>query len=256
MIKRGDGMFQQERLDEIMKILKKNQYVTVEYLVQEIRYSPASIRRDLTVLEKQGLVTRSYGGVTLKNANASPFRFRQHSMKIAKNAISKKAAELVNDGDVVFLDGSSTTQYMGHFLTEKKNITVLTSNMILANFLSENGVRVYCTGGRVVEYPGILGGEFMLEMLQKFNVDIAFFSTIAFGSDGTVRTLGEGGLHIYQVYRACAKKLAYLCGSDKIDAPSQFSFMTLEQIDYFISDTQLPEETKKRYPNTTYICTK
>ena len=47
-------MYQQERMDEIMRILKKNHYVTVDYLVKEIKYSPASIRRDLTLLEKQG----------------------------------------------------------------------------------------------------------------------------------------------------------------------------------------------------------
>lgn len=249
-------MFQQERLDEIMKILKKNHYVTVEYLVQEIRYSPATIRRDLTTLEKQGLVTRSYGGVSFKNANVSPFRFRQHSMKIAKNAIAKKAADLVNEGDVVFLDGSSTTQYIGHFLPGKKNITVLTSNMILANYLSENGITTYCTGGRVVEYPGILGGAFMLEALSKMNADIAFFSTSAFATDGKVLTPGEGGVQAHRVYREHTKKLVYLCGSDKIDAPSKFVSMTLDEIDYFISDAALPDETKQRYPNTTFICTK
>ena len=113
-------MYQQERMDKIMKILKKNHYVTVDYLVKEIKYSPASIRRDLTLLKKQGLITRSYGGVTYKDANTSPFRFRQHSMKTAKNAIAKKAASLVKNGDVVFLDASSTTQYMCRFLTEKK----------------------------------------------------------------------------------------------------------------------------------------
>ena len=155
-------MYQQERMDEIMKILKKNHYVTVDYLVKEIKYSPASIRRDLTLLQKQGLITRSYGGVTYKDANISPFRFRQHSMKTAKNAIAKKAASLVKNGDVVFLDASSTTQYMCRFLTEKKGITVLTCNMLLADFLSEHGINTYCTGGRVVEYPGILGGSFML----------------------------------------------------------------------------------------------
>jgi len=94
-------MYQQERMDQIMKILKENHYVTVEYLVEKIRYSPASIRRDLTLLEKQGLVKRSYGGVTLGDANISPYRFRQHSMKVAKNAIAKRAADLVKDGDTV-----------------------------------------------------------------------------------------------------------------------------------------------------------
>lgn len=249
-------MYQQERMDEIMRILKKYHYVTVDYLVKEICYSPASIRRDLTILEKQGRVTRSYGGVTLRDANISPFRFRQHSMKLAKNAMAKKAADLVQEQDVVFIDGSSSTQYIGHFLTEKKGITVVTSNMILANYLCENGITTYCTGGKVVDYPGILGGQLMLDTLAKFNVDIAFFATAAFSTDGRLLTRGEGTVQYHRAYREHSKKLVFLCGSDKFDMPGQFVSMTLEDVDYFISDGQLPEQTKRKYKNTQFICTK
>ena len=112
-------MYQQERMDQIIKILKKYGYVTVDYLVDQIRYSPASIRRDLTLLEKQGLVVRSYGGVSLKDSRGTPFKFRQHSMKTEKNAIAKFASSLVKNGDTIYIDTSSTTQYIGHFLTEK-----------------------------------------------------------------------------------------------------------------------------------------
>ena len=248
-------MYQQERMDEIMKILKKYNYVTVDYLVKEIKYSPASIRRDLTLLEKQGFITRSYGGVTYKDANISPFRFRQHSMKTAKNAIAKKAASLVKNSDVVFLDGSSTTQYMGHFLTEKKGITVVTCNMMLADFLSEHGVNTYCTGGKVVEYPGILGGSFMLESLEKFNIDIAFFSSTAFNLKGQILALDERGTLNHRTYRKYSKKAVYLCGSDKFDTDGKFVSLTLGDIDYFISDKPLSEDTTKNFKSTTFLCT-
>ena len=142
-------MYQQERMDQIMKILKKYHYVTVDYLVNEIRYSPASIRRDLVLLEKQGLVVRSYGGVSVKDDRGTPFRFRQHSMKVEKNAIAKRAATLVKNGDTVFLDSSSTAQYMGPYLIDKKGLTVITSNMTLAMYLYEHGITTYCTGGMV-----------------------------------------------------------------------------------------------------------
>ena len=125
-------MYQSERMDEILKILKKYHYVTVDYLVEQIRYSPASIRRDLTMLEKKGLVKRSYGGVEIKSDTSIPFIFRQHSMKLAKNSIAGRAAELVRDNDTVFIDGSTSAQYLGHFLVNKKNITVITNNMLLA----------------------------------------------------------------------------------------------------------------------------
>ena len=249
-------MYQQERMDEIMKILKKNHYVTVDYLVKEIKYSPASIRRDLTLLQKQGLITRSYGGATYKEANISPFRFRQHSMKSAKNAIAKKAASLVKNGDIIFLDGSSTTQYMGQFLVDKKGITVITCNMLLAVFLSEHGINTYCTGGRVVEYPGILGGEFMIDSLSNFNFDIAFFSSAAFNLNGQILSLGEGGVRNHQNFRKHTKQLVYLCGSDKFSSEANFVSLTLNDVDYFVSDKSLPENLKQNFKTTTFICTK
>ena len=248
-------MYQQERMDEILKILKKYNYVTVDYLVKEIKYSPASIRRDLTLLEKQGFITRSYGGVTYKDANISPFRFRQHSMKTAKNAIAKKAASLVKNGDVVFLDGSSTTQYMGHFLTEKKGITAVTCNMMLADFLSEHGINTYCTGGKVVEYPGILGGSFMLESLEKFNIDKTFFSSTAFNLKGQILALDERGTLNHRTFRKYSDTLIYLCGSDKFDTEAKFISLTLKDIDYFISDKPLPDNTTTPFETTTFLCT-
>lgn len=248
-------MYQQERMDEILKILKKNHYVTVDYLVKEIKYSPASIRRDLTLLQQQGLITRSYGGVTYKDANISPFRFRQHNMKTVKNAIAKKAASLVKNGDVVFIDNSSTSQYIGHFLIDKKDITVVTCNMLLADFLSEHGINTYCTGGRVVEYPGILGGNFMLESLTKFNIDIAFISSTAFNSKGQIVSLSETGVLNHQAFRKYSNKLVYLCGSDKFDTEGKFVSLTLADIDYFISDKNLPENLKQNFKTTTFICT-
>ena len=246
-------MYQQERMDKIMSILGKFRYVTVDYLVEQIRYSPASIRRDLTLLEKQGLVTRSYGGVTLKNANASPFRFRQHSMKVVKKSICKRAAALVKDNDVVFIDGSSTVQYMGPFLLNKKGITVITSNMILADLLSEHGIETYCTGGKVVEYPGILGGQILSDTLARFNIDIAFFSSKAFDLSGRILTGGESVSQNHLAFRKHSKKLAYLCGSDKFDGEARFTSLALDEVDYFISDGEIPKQLKEKYKNTAFI---
>ena len=248
-------MYQQERMDQIMKILKENHYVTVNYLVEEIRYSPASIRRDLTLLEKQGMVVRSYGGVMLGDSNISPFRFRRHSMKIAKNAIAKKAATLVKENDIIFLDGSSTAQYMGHFLTDKKNITVITCNINLADFLSEHGITTYCTGGKIIGYPGILGGDIMINSLSSFRVDIAFFASAAFSPDGQILAMGEGGVSCHHAFRKCAKQLAYLCGSDKFGANGKFASFDLNKVDYFISDKSVSDELKQEYKNTTFLCT-
>ena len=207
------------------------------------------------MLEKQGLVTRSYGGVTYKDPNISPYRFRQHSMKHAKSAIAKKAASLVKNGDVIFIDGSSTTQYMGRYIIEKNGITVVTCNMMLADFLSEHGVNTYCTGGMVVEHPGILGGPLALEMLSKFNFDIAFFSSTAFDMQGRILSLGERGVQNIKSCRDNSKELVYLCGSDKFGAEAKFVALMLDEVDHFISDAEIPSELKEKYSTTTFLCT-
>lgn len=248
-------MYQQERMDQIMKILKKNHYVTVDYLVNEIRYSPASIRRDLTLLQKQGLVVRSYGGVSIKDDRGTPFRFRQHSMKLAKNSIAKRAAALVKNGDTVFLDSSSTTQYMGPYLTDKKGIIVITSNMTLATYLHEHGITTYCTGGKVCEYPGILGGELIGRTLTLFNIDIAFFSSVGIDSDGKILVTSETALKNNEVLRETSKKFVFLCGSDKFNAKARYNSLTFDDIDYFVSDGDVGEEIKNKYKNTVFICT-
>lgn len=245
-------MYQSERMDEIMKILKEYHYVTVDYLVEKIRYSPASIRRDLTLLEKQGLVKRSYGGVEIKSENSTPFVFRQHSMKNAKNKIGEQAAKLVNDGDTVFIDGSSTAQYIGHFLIHKKDLTVVTNNMTLASYLSENGIVVYCTGGFVSELPGIVSGDITNDTFSKFHADIMFFST-----SGVDNGVIYGNNEIYKQHQRImlenSDKKVYLCGSDKIGSKKNMIICSLDDIDYFISDGKIDKSLTEKYKNTEFV---
>lgn len=245
-------LYQSERLEEILKILNRYHYVTVDYLVEKIRYSPASIRRDLTILEKQGLVKRSYGGVEIKKESYTPFKFRQHSMKTEKNSMAEKAAELVRDNDTVFIDGSTTAQYLGHYLLNKKNITVVTNNMILASYLSENGIKVYCAGGYVHENPGVLAGEITNRTFSSFHADITFFSSLGF-DNGYIYTSNEFFLQHHSIMVENADKRVFICGSDKIGVKKNFIVCDLDKIDYFISDGILDDNIMLKYNNTEFI---
>ena len=98
-----------------------------------------------------------------------------------------------------------------------------------------------------MEYPGILGGNLMLDSLKKFNIDMGFFSATAFNSKGQIFSLGESGLFNLQAFRKYSNKLVYLCGSDKFEAEGKFIGLTLSDIDYFISDKNLPESLKQNF---------
>ena len=247
-------MYQQERMNEILRILKSTHYATVDYLVEKIRYSPASIRRDLTLLEKQGLVKRSYGGVEINQENATPFKFRQHSMKSAKNKMAEYAATLIKDGDIVFIDGSTTTQYLGHYLTGKKDICVITNNMMLASYLNENGIEVYCTGGLVTEAPGTLSGMITAKVFASFHANIMFFSTDGIDSNGTITIKPEGYYMHNRAMLDNSDKHVYMCSSDKIGRSVKIVQCDLGEVDYFISDKNMESELMEKYKDIQFIC--
>lgn len=95
----------------------------------------------------------------------------------------------------------------------------------------------------------------MLESLTKFNIDIAFFSSTAFNLKGQILSLDERGTLNHRTYREHSKKLAYLCGSDKFDTEGNFVSLTLNDVDYFISDKNLPEDINRNFKTTTFLCT-
>ncbi len=246
-------MFPKERHDEIIRILKLVHYTTVDYLVEQLHFSPATVRRDLSLLEKQGLVKRSHGGVELNKESETPFIFRQHSMKSEKLKMGKAAASLIKDGDLVFLDGSTTVQYIGHFLEGKKDITVVTNNLLLASHLAEKGIEVYCAGGKITELPGTASGMLTASAFSSFKADIMFFSTDGIDNDGVITIKPEGYFLHNNAMLAGSAAHVYLCGSDKLGRHSKIVQCDLSKVDYFISDGELPDETKKKFSNTKYI---
>jgi len=136
-------MSYRDRQKQIIEILEKQGYVTVKYLTDALHYSSATINRDLNALQSQQLVTRSYGGVELVRAPYVPVFFRTHKMHAEKKYIGRAAASYVKDGDTIFIDGSTTAQCMEQYLIHRKNLTVVTNNIVLAANLSEYEIKTY-----------------------------------------------------------------------------------------------------------------
>lgn len=248
-------MYQKERLEMIMQILSKNGYVTVKYLTDQMHYSIATINRDLNILESQGLVIRSYGGVEAKNATSIPFVFRQHKMKKIKNKISTAVDAYVNDGDTLFIDGSTTTYFMAEGLALKKDLTVITNNMLLASHLCEYGVNVFCLGGKVVEVPGILYSEATVEAASHYRADKAFFSAGYFNENGEI--LSDSSLYssLLKTILKNSKESFFLADSKKFDKDKKAHYCLgdFSMVNYVISDYEFSDKIKESFPDTSFI---
>ncbi len=237
----------------ILNILRGNGYVDVRYLCDKIGYSKATINRDLNLMAKQKLIVRSYGGVELIEKQDIPLIFRYHKMKKEKKRICKAAAELVKDGDVIFIDPSSTTEYMAPYLVDKKNITVITSNIAIVAYLSDlPEIKTICLGGEIFEPPSMLGGDLCVKNALEYKADKFFFSTHSINDNGE---LGGGGRYnlITTVMAHNSKEVIYLVDHEKVNLPSKSVVMTADSVDIIIADYIFDEKFKEKYNRTKFI---
>lgn len=242
----------QKRIDLILNIIKEQGYVTVKYLCDELHYSTATINRDLNDLQNKKLIVRHYGGAELASKKGTPLVFRYHKMRPVKRVIAKKAAELIKDGMTVFIDGTTTTQYIGQYIKPYKNLTVITNNLNLVSHLSEQGISCICLGGKVFEPPYMLGGPDTAAHARSYTADIAFFSTNSFSTDGKI--LGGDGYHdLHKAMIANSTKSVFLADHEKINNPANRILCELSDINVIITDYVFSDEVKAKYANTEFI---
>ena len=246
-------MTKKQREDAILEILKKQGYVTVKYLCDMLHYSSATINRDLNDLQSKKLIKRSYGGVELVKTKAVPLIMRFHKAKKEKRIIAKRAAEFVTDGDRIFIDGSSTTQYMAQYLINKKDLTVISNNAAIITFLCEHNVNCICLGGSVMEIPCVLGGDITVENASRYMVNKAFISVGALTEEGTV----AGGYYLlHKTMLKNSKQSFLLIDHEKINREYTFSTCSLEDIDTVVSDYHFTEHTRSLFPKTQFVLAK
>lgn len=249
-------MYQQERLNRIMQIIRQNGYVTVKYLTSTLHYSNATINRDLNILAGQKLVHRTYGGVEWIEQKGVPLPFRYHKMRAEKLRIAKEAAKFVEDGDTIFIDASTQTELMAGFLTDRKNLTVITNNVAIVTRLSEYNINIVCLGGKVVEPPYMLDGTETAENAATYQADKLFFSTYGFNDTGEIGIGETTYFALHKVMLRNAKKAYFLADHDKLSTPEKrFSrvLCSFEKVDAVISDHSFNEATKAVYPDTTFV---
>lgn len=235
-------MYKCEREDEILAILSETEYATVEYLARKMNISPSSIRRDLKNLEERALVTRSYGGVKIASAGGKhiPFSLRSHENSLQKKQIAKAAARLVNAGDVVFIDGSSSAYFVAELLPSIGSVTVITNSIDVMNCLSRYDIKLYCPGGIVsTENKTVLVGGYTQSFLKGIHADVAFFSVQAVKEDGSFYDCYSEEVAVRNILMQNADRRVLLCDSSKWNRSSTFYQGHVRDIDYVVSDQDL-----------------
>lgn len=166
---------------DILNIIRKEVSVEILDLAEHLEVSPSTIRRDLRYLESQGLLRRISGGAIIESLPEPPFGIRRVSRRRQKDLIGRKAAEWVADGDVIFLDGGTTTEFMVPYLVEKTDLTIVTPALNVANALSNHpqDFKTIVVGGELHVESQTFTGPLTLASLELYGIrcDKAFIST-------------------------------------------------------------------------------
>ena len=166
----------EERYQVILSKLKQNGFVKIADICAETRCSKSSARRDLQVLEQEGLLERVHGGAQVKQPLQSEMAMADKSNKNHdyKVEIARKAAGLINDNDVIFLDAGSTTLELAKMLKRRENITVVTNSVLHAAILSDQGIRTIVLGGILKNNTRAITGANTVMELQHYNFNKVF----------------------------------------------------------------------------------
>ena len=207
-----------ERERAIMQIIVRQKQVTVRDLAKTLYASEPSIRRDLNSLEKQQFIRRIHGGAILSEKALDvkiPFLLRELEKADEKVTIARCAAEMIGDGDVVFLDSSTSAYNLVPFLKSKKNLTVITNGIRTLEKLCEMEIDCIGTGGRVIDRCMAFVGEEAVEAVSRYNADYCFFACRGLTDDGQLTDVSEHEDNVRRKMIEYAKKSYLLCTSDR-----------------------------------------
>ncbi|WP_127959134.1 DeoR/GlpR family DNA-binding transcription regulator [Serratia microhaemolytica] len=241
-------MRRQARQDQILEYLKAHNLVTVEQLVAAINASPATIRRDLIKLDRQGIIHRSHGGVALNRfipvqPTTNQKQLRQQA---EKRQIAQCAIDMVQPGDSVVLDAGTTMLELARHLTYLP-VRVITADLHIALFLSEfTQVEVTIIGGRIDDSSQSCVGDHGRRLLRAINPDVAFLSCNSWCIEKGITAPNEEKAGLKQDIIANARRRVLLADSSKYGAYSLFRVAELGSMTDIITDKLLSSSVQKK----------
>lgn len=232
-----------DRQEQIMNILNERIFISVNELSKLVFTSPSSIRRDLTYLQNNGLVKRSYGGVSLPQtlSGVASFHDRTHKNIKEKRIIAQKASGFLEDGQTIIVDSSSTATFLLPYISKKKNVCLFTNNLSTALNAIELGINTHCLGGQSINGSVVLGGPQTYKALSDIKANILFFSSQSIDAGGNISDSTESENYVRRLMLDSAEKSIFLCDSEKFNKTSVYKLCNIEEVDTAIFGNEFKE---------------
>lgn len=238
-------MFAEERRELILSKLKTNKRILAKDLAEELKISIDTIRRDLTIMEEQGLLKRTHGGaIPLSKVRRHPIdnNIRYSEGTEHQNAVAKAASEYIEQGDTVFIGGASIHYILLKYLPIDKKYTVVTNSLTIAEKLkSFNNIETYIVCGNIKYEEGIVDA-LATEFIKNLRIDLAFLTGGGLtAKHGLSNSTPEGAIFQNTVAQISRKKIC-LANFDKVGAEYFAKTVDIKDLDLIITDWEAPDE--------------
>lgn len=242
-------MYAEERRRQIASLTAVEGRVNVTELSERFDVTAETIRRDLAVLDREGVVHRVHGGaVASQSFQTAEFTLdtRLRSATTAKSAIARAATEFIpKDGGSIFLDAGSTINALADLIGKMPpmpHLSIVSNSLPIALSLANNGVNdVQLLGGSVRAITQAVVGDTALRTMALLRGDVAFIGTNALTLDHGLSTADAQEAAIKSAFVTNAHKVVVLCDSSKLGTDYLVSFASISDIDVVITDSGAPE---------------
>ena len=224
----------------------------VEELATRFGVSRMTVHRDLDALTERGMVRKQHGGVTVRQSSLveSSFSYRAHLAERQKSAIARAAAALIQPGQSVILDESSTTLFMAPHLSSRTPLTLITNGIAMIDRLKEaQGIQLIGLGGTHNPRLNAFFGLICENAIAALRANMVFMSTSAV-HDGVIYHQDEDVLKIKRALLSIAETRVLIADSSKFGVTALNRVVAIDAFDVVITDNQLPAEERERFADS------
>jgi DeoR/GlpR family transcriptional regulator of sugar metabolism len=245
-------MFQLERRKLIIQYLEEHGRASVEELSQKFNVTPMTIRRDLQYFEDNNIAVRTFGGAVLKTNLDTEISYKDKSIshKEEKKRIAEYAATLIKDGQVILLDSGTTNMEIAKKLKDKKGLTIVTPDVLLAGYLIQStNFKIFCTGGYIQNDIGACIGSKASDFLRDINVDIGFMGASSVDIERGVTTPTIEKAEVKKQIMKSSEKVMLVTDSSKFGRTSFAKICSIDEFELIITDRNLDKKILEELRN-------
>lgn len=237
------GRLATERRSKILEAIRMNGSVSVNDLARDLDVSVMTIRRDLALLDREGLIERCHGGAVVQSEIS--YSAKRETNREIKEKIADVCAEMVRPGMQIYLDAGTTTWEIARRIRSTDNLLVLTNDVEIAEILLDSSVKIFMLGGQIQNETGSAWGYFATRMLESFNLDLGFFGASCIDEQLMISTPTTDKAFLKrEAVRRCAKSVLAV-DSGKFGNKAVIAVNRVEDYDILVTDRILTDSQRE-----------